>query len=119
LGPGHGIPDINGDGHADVSLAAWQSSAATTNGGKVYIHSGKDGSVLHTVTGTMEQDALGVDALSVGDVNGDGGMDYMLTAVGQDFGGVDVGHVYIVNFQAKPAITMQPALAGCQPIQPG
>ncbi len=117
LGPGRGIPDINGDGHADVSLAAWQSSAATTNGGKVYIHSGKDGSVLHTVTGTIEQDALGVDALSVGDVNGDGGIDYMLTAVGQDFGGVDVGHVYIVTFQAKPTITMQPALVGCQLIQ--
>lgn len=117
LGPGRGIPDINGDGHADVSLAAWQSSAATAKGGKVYIHSGKDGSVLHTVTGTIEQDALGVDALSVGDVNGDGGMDYMFTAVGQDFGGVDVGHVYIVTFQAKPTITMQPALVGCQLIQ--
>ena len=118
LGPGRGIPDINGDGHADVSLAAWQSSAATPAGGKVYIHSGKDGSILHTVTGTLGQDALGVDALSVGDVNGDGNMDYMLTAVGQDFGGTDVGHLYIVTFQAKPTLTMQPALVGCQPIQP-
>lgn len=119
LGPGRGIPDINNDGHADISLAAWQSSAATAKGGKVYIHSGKDGMVLHTVTGAIEQDALGVDALSVGDVNSDGGMDYMLTAVGNDFNGTDVGHVYIVTFQAKaPTLTLQPALAGCQPIQP-
>ena len=118
LGPGRGIPDINGDGHADVSLAAWQSSAGAPKGGKVYLHSGKDGSVLQTATGTLAQDALGVDALSIGDVNGDGAMDYMLTAVGQDFGGVAVGHIYIVTFQAKPTLTLQPALVGCQPIQP-
>lgn len=119
LGPGRGIPDINNDGHADISLAAWQSSAASAKGGKVYVHSGKDGAVLHTVTGAIEQDALGVDALSVDDVNGDGNMDYMLTAVGNDFNGTDVGHIYIVTFQTKAAtITLQPALVGCQPIQP-
>jgi FG-GAP-like repeat/FG-GAP repeat len=118
VGPGRGIPDINGDGHADVSLAAWQSSAATPKGGKVYIHSGKNGSVLHTITGTIEQDALGVDALGVGDLNDDGALDYMLTAVGNDFNGDDVGHIYIVALQTKtPALTMQPALVGCQPIQ--
>lgn len=118
LGPGRGIPDVNGDGYGDVSLAAWQSSAATPTGGKVYIHSGKDGAVLHTVTGTLEQDALGVDALAVGDTNGDGAMDYLLTAVGQDFNGTDVGHVYLVTFQApQVGVTLQPALVGCQPIQ--
>lgn len=118
LGPGRGIPDINGDGHADLSLAAWQSSEATPKGSKVYIHSGKNGSVLHTITGTIEQDALGVDALGVGDLNGDGTLDYMLTAVGNDFNGTDVGHIYIVALQTKaPALTIQPALVGCQPIQ--
>ena len=96
LGPGRGIPDINGDGHADLSLAAWQSSAVTPKGGKVYSYSGKDGRVLHTITGTIEQDALGLDALGVGDLNGDGALDYMLTAVGNDFNGTNVGHIYIV-----------------------
>lgn len=119
LGPGRGIPDINQDGYADVILAAWQASAAVPKGGKVYLYSGKDKRVLQTATGTIEQDALGVDALSVGDVNGDGAMDYMLTAVGNDFNGTAVGHVYIVTFPPKTAtITLQPILTGCQPIQP-
>lgn len=119
IGPGRGIPDIDSDGYADVILAAWQSSAASPKGGKVYLYSGKDMHMLQTVTGTIAQDALGVDALSVGDVNGDGTMDYMLTAVGNDFAGTDVGHVYIVTFQKKAAtVTLQPILAGCQPIRP-
>lgn len=119
LGPGRGIADVNGDGHADLSIAAWTSSAGTPNGGKVYIYSGADGAVLHTATGTIEGDSLGVDALSVGDVTGDGDQDYMLTAVGKDFSGSDVGHVYIVRFAEPSAqLTMSPMLGGCRPIQP-
>jgi hypothetical protein len=128
LGPGRGIADVNGDGFTDVSLAAWQSSAAAPTGGKVYIYSGQDGALLHTVTGAIEGDALGVDALAVGDLNGDGAMVYMLTAVGRDFSGVDVGRIYIITFAATgqaaanqatvPAVTVQPLLGGCQPIQP-
>lgn len=119
LGPGRGIPDIDNDGYGDVILAAWQASAAVSKGGQVYLYSGKEHRVLQTVTGTIPEDALGVDALSVGDVNGDNAMDYMLTAVGNDFAGTAVGHVYIVTFQKKAAsVTLQPVLAGCQPIQP-
>lgn len=118
LGPGRAIPDINGDGIPDVSLAAWTSSAAVKSGGRVYIDSGVDGKVLHTLTGAIAGDSLGVDALWLGDVNGDHNPDYMVTAVGNDFNGKDVGHVYIVSFSQKPAMTMQPILGGCQPIQP-
>jgi hypothetical protein len=118
LGVGRGIPDINGDGNVDLILAAWTSSAGTPSGGKVYVHSGADGALLHTVTGAIEGDSLGVDALWVGDVNGDDNPDYMVTGVGNDFNGTDVGHVYIVSFVQQPALTLQPGLAGCQPIQP-
>jgi hypothetical protein len=118
LGPGRGIPDINDDGHADISLAAWTSSAGAPNGGKVYIHSGTDGSVIHTITGAVEGDSLGVDALWVGDVNEDDNPDYMVTAVGNDFNGADVGHVYIVTFATEPTLVVQPVLGGCQPIRP-
>lgn len=118
LGPGRAIPDINGDGYGDVVLAAWQASAGAPKGGKVYLYSGQDGALLHAVTGGLQEDALGVDALSVGDVNGDGNMDYMVTAVGNDFNSVDVGHIYIITFaQAPSAVTMQPILSGCQPIR--
>jgi hypothetical protein len=113
LGVGRGIPDINGDGNVDLILAAWTSSAGTPSGGKVYVHSGADGALLHTVTGAIEGDSLGVDALWVGDVNGDDNPDYMVTGVGNDFNGTDVGHVYIVSFVQQPALTLQPGLAGC------
>jgi hypothetical protein len=118
LGVGRSIPDIDGDATPDLVLAAWTSSAGTPGGGKVYVHSGADFSLLHTVTGAIEGDALGVDALWVGDVNDDGQPDYMVTGVGNDFNGADVGHMYIVTFAPQPALTMQPLLGGCQPIQP-
>ncbi|HRW10142.1 MAG TPA: integrin alpha [Caldilineaceae bacterium] len=123
LGPGRGIPDVDGDGFDDVTVAAWQSSAAVPTGGKVYVHSGQNGTLLHTVTGAIEADALGVDALAVGDLNGDGNMAYMLTSVGRDFNGTDVGRIDIVTFApaeqaTMPAVTVQPLLGGCQPIRP-
>lgn len=118
VGPGRGIPDVNGDGHADLSIAAWQSSAGAPLAGKVYVYSGADGALLHTVTGSLENDALGVDALSVGDVNSDSNRDYMVTAVGNDFNGADVGHIYIISFaKAASQVVMQPMLGGCQPIR--
>lgn len=124
LGPGRALPDVNADGVPDLSLAAWQSSVGAPTAGKVYIHSGLDGTILHTATGTIEGDALGVDALGVGDLNGDDAIDYMLTAVGRDFGGTDVGRIYLVSFQTAPP-TAAPSTAapqllvgGCQPVQP-
>lgn len=50
------------------------------------------------MTGTIEGDSLGVDALSLGDIT-DGHMDYLITAVGNDFNGTDVGRAYIVTFE--------------------
>ena len=102
VGPGRGIPDVNGDGHADVIVAGWQSSAGAPLGGKVWIRSGADGSVLNEVTGAIEGDALGVDALYLGDVTRDGRPDYLLTAVGLDFAGQDVGHAYVMSFKTAP-----------------
>lgn len=103
IGPGRGIPDVNGDGHADVIIAGWRSGAGATEGGKVWVRSGADGSILHTATGKIEGDQLGVDALYLGDVTGDGRPDYLLTAVGLDFAGEDVGHAYVITFKTAPS----------------
>jgi hypothetical protein len=99
LGPGRGVPDMNNDGYDDVIIAAYTSNDGVTNGGKVTIYSGADKSPLYTATGTILNDALGVDALPLGDLDGDGLPEYMLTATGLDFNGADVGHVYIVSFK--------------------
>lgn len=102
VGPGRGIPDVNGDGHGDLIVAAYLSSAGANQAGKVTIYSGADGSVLHEVTGSVPMDNLGVDALSLGDLDGDGGQEYLLTATGLSFGGLDVGHNYVISFSTPP-----------------
>lgn len=67
-------------------LAAFRSDDGAENAGKAYLYSGRDGGVMRTFTGTIENDRLGFDAVPLGDVNGDGVDDYLLT-------GVDVAHV--------------------------
>ena len=82
LGPGRGIGDVNGDGFGDIFTASYQYSESAINAGKGYVYSGQDGTVLRTMTGSTANIYLGVDALAIGDVNGDGYTDYMLTGFG-------------------------------------
>jgi hypothetical protein len=96
LGPMRGAGDVNGDGYADLVIAAYNSSAGAPSGGKIYIRSGRDGAVLRTITGKISGDQLGFDALAVGDVTNDGLTDYLLTAAGNSQTGNDIGRAYIV-----------------------
>ncbi len=79
LGPGRGIGDINGDGHADLIVAAYTNSEGAPFAGKTYLFSGLDGAVLRTMTGNIPGDLQGVDAVGLGDLNGDGWQDYLIT----------------------------------------
>ena len=52
-GPGEGYGtsastagDVDGDGHGDFAVGAWQSAASAISGGRIYVHSGKDGRLL-------------------------------------------------------------------------
>ncbi len=80
FGPGRGIGDVNGDGHGDLIVAAYTSSAGAPGAGKAYVISGADGTTLRTITSTIAGDNFGVDALGLGDVDGDGLTDYLVTA---------------------------------------
>jgi len=46
--------------------------------------SGATGHVLRTITSTTPNENLGFDAVGVGDVNGNGSIDYLLSAASLD-----------------------------------
>jgi hypothetical protein len=86
LGAGRPVKDLDGDGAADYIVSAYTSSAGAPDGGKTYLFSGKTGKILRTMTGTIAGGESGFDALPLGDVNGDGKTDFLLT-------GTDVAYV--------------------------
>lgn len=86
FGIGRGAGDINDDGHGDLFLAAFRHDDGAVNAGKAYLYSGRDGGVIRTYTGTVANDRLGFDAVPLGDANGDGIADYIIT-------GFDIVHV--------------------------
>ena len=88
--------DSNGDGHADLIVGAWQNAEQAASAGKCYLHSGKDGSLLATYTSTVGGDTLGFDASNVGDADGDGGIDLLLTSAWSTVHGPQTGRVFIV-----------------------
>ena len=102
LGPGRGIPDVNGDRFNDVIVAAYLNSDAAPAAGAAYIFSGRSGALLRTITATIAGDNFGVDALTVGDVNGDRIPDYAMTAVGLSFNGTETGRTYVIAGDRLP-----------------
>lgn len=76
FGPGRIIPDVNGDGRDDVYVAGYTWGPSFE--GRAYVMSGRGGT-LRTMTGTQPFAGLGVDAVGLDDVNGDGKTDYLLT----------------------------------------
>lgn len=80
MGPGRGAGDINRDGHSDLIIGSYTSSAGAPTAGRIEIYSGADGSVLRTLTHTISGSQLGFDAVGLGDVNGDCSPDFLCSA---------------------------------------
>ena len=94
FGPGRGAGDVNGDGYPDLIIGAYTNSEAAVYAGKAYVFSGKDGFLVRTMTDRLPSDYFGVDALAVGDVNGDGLTDFLVTGV--NFDGTGLDHSYVI-----------------------
>ena len=82
-------------------MAGWQYAGAAWSGGRVQVFSGKDGGVLQSFTGRVPGETLGFDAVGVGDIDGDGATDYLLTSAWSLVNGVRSGRAYIVAGTVK------------------
>ena len=89
--------DVNGDGHDDLVVGAWQHSGGAPSGGKVTLFSGKDGEVLRTWTGQVMGDTFGFDATGMGDVDGDGTLDLLLTSAWSSAAGPRSGRMFLLS----------------------
>ncbi len=89
--------DVDEDGHDDLIVGAWQHAGAAPSGGKVYLFSGKDGSLIRAWTGKVPGETFGFDATGMGDVDGDGAIDFLLTSAWSAIHGSRSGRMYIVS----------------------
>lgn len=108
-GPGDGfgvgsadVGDVNGDGHDDLLLGAWQHRSAAPSGGRLHVLSGRDGSILRRITGRIPGETLGFDAAGVGDITGDGVPDYLVSSAYSQVNGFQSGRVFVLS-GAPPA----------------
>jgi hypothetical protein len=89
--------DVDGDGHADLIVGAWQFGGAAVGGGRAYLYSGKDGRLVRTFTCRTPGDTFGFDAVTLGDVDGDGTADFLITSGWSGVHGFHSGRVFVVS----------------------
>ena len=89
--------DVDGDGHDDLIVGAWQYGGAAISGGRSYLYSGKDGTLLKTYTCRTPGDTFGFDAVGMGDVDGDGTTDFLITSAWSGIHGFHSGRMFIIS----------------------
>ncbi|MEW5917402.1 MAG: hypothetical protein AB1762_13410, partial [Gemmatimonadota bacterium] len=91
------VGDVNKDGYDDLILGAWQYAAVAASGGKIYVYSGRDGTLLRSITGRIPGETLGFDATGVGDIDGDGVVDFLVTSTWSNIKGFQSGRMYVIS----------------------
>jgi hypothetical protein len=74
------VGDIDGDKTPDVYASDFSNSAKGPSTGRIYVHSGKDGRRLLTLTGETAGEGFGIGPANAGDVNRDGHDDLIVGA---------------------------------------
>lgn len=63
----------------------------------MHLYSGRDGSLLRTITGRVPGETLGFDATGVGGVDGDGSIDLLVTSSWSNINGFRSGRMYVIG----------------------
>ena len=93
-----GAGDFNGDGHDDLATSCWWSSCSEFwvyygGGGEVGLNTG-DGQMINATDGATNISLAEVVA-SVGDIDGDGYDDLVVSAADDDDNGTNAGAIYV------------------------
>lgn len=101
--------DVNGDGYQDMLVGVMGHDTPATNAGAVYFVPGAatlTSLILNSTkikyTGEATNDYAGSSVDSIGDMNGDGYMDFVVGAPQNDDGSVSGGAAYVVLGSATP-----------------
>jgi FG-GAP repeat/Tetratricopeptide repeat/FG-GAP-like repeat len=89
--------DVDGDGHADLIVGAWQYAGAAASGGRAYLYSGKDGRLMKTFTCRTPGDTFGFDSVTLGDIDKDGTIDFLITSGWSAVKRFHSGRVFIIS----------------------
>ncbi len=91
--------DVNGDGHSDVLVGAYDYDNGETGEGKAWLFLGTDSGLETTAAWTSEGDQTGaghgVQVATAGDVNADGLSDVIVGTYWYDNGQTDEGRVHV------------------------
>jgi hypothetical protein len=94
--------DVDGDGRADLAVGSWQYGGSAWSGGRITIYSGKDGRVIRRITGRIPGETLGFDSVGIGDVDGDGRSDFLVTSAYSLVNGPRSGRAFVVAGERSP-----------------
>ena len=81
-------------------MGAWQNATAAVSAGRAYLYSGRNGKLIRTYTCRTPGDTFGFDAVGMGDVNGDGLVDLLITSAWSGVNGHHSGRVFAISSRA-------------------
>ena len=91
------VGDLDGDGFDDIYASDWSNSAKGPSTGRIFIHSGKTGKRVLTLTGESAGDGFGTSSSVAGDVDGDRHADLIVGAWQYGKTVVSGGRVYLYS----------------------